>query len=357
MKILNKYLKSKSKIKVNKVAEHKNLFFNTLKHQINFHRNNSIQYNNFINNINLNLKKLKSIENLPFLHVNNFKENNLYSVKKNTIYKILNSSGTTNQNLSKIYLDKINAKNQIIALKKILHSVLGENRLPMLIFEKSPDLIDKNKFGAKIAAILGFSIFGRKHTFVINSKNEINYNLLNNFLKNFSNKKFLIFGFTSSIYEYLIKKLNKKKVSGFFKKGILLHGGGWKKLEKIKINNIDFKKILQKKLKISRVINYYGIVEQTGSIFLECEKCNCFHNNVFNDIIIRNDKFNILKVNQRGIVQVLSILPTSYPGNSILLEDEGYLVNTKNKNCLNSGKSFRIIGRIPKAEVRGCSDI
>lgn len=357
MKILNKYLTSKSKIKINKVAEHKNLFLNTLKHQINFHKNNSTQYNNFINNIDLDLKKLKNIENLPFLHVNNFKENNLYSIKKNDIYKILNSSGTTNQNLSKIYLDKINAKNQIVALKKILHSVLGEDRLPMLIFEQNPNLIDKNKFGAKVAAILGFSIFGKNHTFAINSKNEIDYNSLNNFLKKFSNQKFLIFGFTSSIYEYLIKKLNKKKISIFFNKGILLHGGGWKKLEKVKINNFDFKKKLQKKLKISTVINYYGVVEQTGSIFLECEKCNCFHNNVFNDIIIRDDKLNISKINQRGIVQILSILPTSYPGNSILLEDEGYLIDVKNKNCPNSGKSFKIVGRIPKAEVRGCSDV
>ena len=220
MKILNKYLTNKSKIKINKVAEHKNLFLNTLKHQINFHKNNSTQYSNFINNINLDLKKLKNIENLPFLHVNNFKENNLYSVKKNDIYKVLNSSGTTNQNLSKIYLDKINAKNQIVALKKILHSVLGEDRLPMLIFEQNLNLIDKSKFGAKIAAILGFSIFGKNHTFAINSKNEIDYNSLNNFLKKFSNQKFLIFGFTSSIYEYLIKKLNKKKYLFFLKKEI-----------------------------------------------------------------------------------------------------------------------------------------
>ena len=57
------------------------------------------------------------------------------------------------------------------------------------------------------------------------------------------------------------------------------------------------------------------------------------------------------------MIQVLSILPSSYPGNSILLEDEGYMVNKKNNNCGNTGKSFRIKGRIPKAEIRGCSDV
>ena len=57
------------------------------------------------------------------------------------------------------------------------------------------------------------------------------------------------------------------------------------------------------------------------------------------------------------MIQVLSILPSSYPGNSILLEDEGYLINKTNKNCKNTGKSFKIVGRIPKAEIRGCSDV
>ena len=39
------------------------------------------------------------------------------------------------------------------------------------------------------------------------------------------------------------------------------------KLEKIKIDNSEFKNRLKKKLKIKNIINYYGFVEQTGSIF------------------------------------------------------------------------------------------
>ena len=36
-------------------------------------------------------------------------------------------------------------------------------------------------------------------------------------------------------------------------------------------------KIFLKAINLSRVINYYGLIEQTGSIFLECEKCGFFH--------------------------------------------------------------------------------
>ena len=52
----------------------------------------------------------------------------------------------------------------------------------------------------------------------------------------------------------------------------MLHGGGWKKLENKKISNEVFKKKILKKLNLKNVFNYYGLVEQTGSIFIEC-KC------------------------------------------------------------------------------------
>ena len=138
----------------------------------------------------------------------------------------------------------------------------------------------------------------------------------------------------------------------------MIHGGGWKKIEKYKINNEIFKRKIIDKLNVSKIINYYGLVEQTGSIFIECDKCNCFHTNIFNDVIIRDKNLNpITEDNKIGMIQVLSILPSSYPGNSILLEDEGYLINKTNKDCKNTGKSFKIVGRIPKAEIRGCSDV
>ena len=75
----------------------------------------------------------------------------------------------------------------------------------MLIFEKNPNFINRQKFGAKIAAIIGFSIFGKDYTYAINSQNEIDYKAINNF-KKINNKKFFIFGFTSSIYEHLVNK-------------------------------------------------------------------------------------------------------------------------------------------------------
>ena len=100
--------------------------------------------------------------------------------------------------------------------------------------------------------------------------------------------KFFIFGFTSFIYEYLFNKLSMRLLKHNFKNGILLHGGGWKKMEKIKVSNRIFKQKLFNKLKLKNIHNYYGLVEQTGSIFLDCKKCGCFVTSIYSDIIIRD---------------------------------------------------------------------
>ena len=44
-------------------------------------------------------------------------------------------------------------------------------------------------------------------------------------------------------------------------------------MKKIKVSNEIFEKKIKKNLKINHVINYYGLIEQTGSIFFECSKC------------------------------------------------------------------------------------
>ena len=59
---------------------------------------------------------------------------------------------------------------------------------------------------------------------------------------------------------------------------------------------------------------------------------------------------------EKGIVQVISVLPKSYPGQSLLTEDEGILLGEDNCKCGRKGKYFKILGRIKSAELRGCSD-
>ena len=332
-------------------------FLNILNKLTIHHYKKSENYRKILKKFSYNPYKKKSLDQIPFLPVRIFKEFDLISVRKKQIIKTLISSGTTNNGRSKIYLDKENAVNQIKALQKIIHSLLGKKeRIPMLIIDQDLKNINRTKFSARVAAINGFSMFGKDHTFALDSEGNIDYQLINNFLKKNKGKKFLIFGFTSQIFKYLIEKLSKKLLTSDLSNSILLHGGGWKKLEKIKISNNIFKKKLKKKFNIKNVFNYYGLVEQTGSIFMEC-RCGYFIASNYSDILVRDINFNVLKYGQKGFLQLFSLLPTSYPGHSLLTEDIGELVDNKKCKCSLNGKRFLVHGRFPKAEIRGCSNI
>ena len=167
----------------------------------------------------------------------------------------------------------------------------------------------------------------------------------------------MIFGFTSDLYEVFFEKIQNENLNIDLKNGILLHGGGWKKMEKIKINNNKLKKILFKKLKLKEIYNYYGLVEQTGSIFIECKYCHCFVTSNFSEILIRDINFNVLKSGKKGFVQLFSLLPRSYPGHSIITEDIGEIIDNKLCRCSLKGTRFIIHGRAEHSEIRGCSDV
>jgi len=341
---------------VNKKEKNK-IYINHLKLLSLHHYNHCKKYKKIIKNLKFKIKNKNKLEDYPMLPVRIFKKFDLKSVSEDKIVKKLVSSGTSGQELSKIYLDKKNANSQIRVLGKIMSTVLGNKRLPMLIIDQDPKILDRSVFSARLAAIYGFSIFGKNHCYLLDKKNKINYFDLNNFLEKYSKDNFLIFGFTSLVYENLIQNLSANSLKANFNNGILIHGGGWKKMEQLKINNNIFKKKLIEKIKLDRIYNYYGLVEQTGSVFIESRKCGYFHTSVFSDIFIRDKKLNVVENRKKGLIQLISLLPTSYPGHNILTEDIGEIVGEDDCKCGLKGKYFLVHGRAKEAEIRGCSDI
>ena len=338
--------------------DRKTFLFKKILNKLTFHHyQNSKEYKKLLDFFGYNQKKIRNIDEIPFLPARLFKEIELKSISRKKIFKILLSSGTTGSKPSKIHLDKENAHNQVRILQKIMATVLGNKRLPMLIIDQNPKMLSRSILNARLTAIYGFSLFGKNHTYLLNEQGKINYNLLNNFLENYGNEKFFVFGFTSIVFENLIQKLSTKLLKFNFKNGILLHGGGWKKMEKIKISNKLFRKKLLNKIRLENIYNYYGLVEQTGSIFIESKKCGYFVTSVFSDILIRDNNFSILKDGNKGLIHLFSLLPTSYPGHSILTEDIGEIVNINNCKCGLREKHFLVHGRAKESEVRGCSDI
>ena len=148
-------------------VEKKNSFFlKKIKELTKHHYTNSKEYKKILNFTNKK-NNLNNLEDIPFLPIHLFKEYELMSIPKDKVFKILNSSGTSGIKKSKIFLDSSNAHNQQLALSKILKTIIGSKRLPMLIIDKNPKNIFKSELSAKLAAINGFSIFGREHLYLL----------------------------------------------------------------------------------------------------------------------------------------------------------------------------------------------
>jgi phenylacetate-coenzyme A ligase PaaK-like adenylate-forming protein len=138
---------------------------------------------------------------------------------------------------------------------------------------------------------------------------------------------------------------------------VLIHSGGWKKMEDTQVDNEVFRASLARRFNLTRIYNFYGFVEQIGSIFLEGEPGLLYPPN-FTDVIIRDpETWEPLLPGEPGVIQVVSLLPRSYPGHSVLTEDVGVLEVDEARPNGRRGPAIRVLGRVPRSELRGCSDV
>lgn len=323
------------------------------------HVNNCKEYASMLDSVSFDIDKADSYEELPFLPVRLFKELDLKSVSDDEIVKTMTSSGTTGQRVSKIYLDRSTSSNQQKAMVKIVSHFTGSSRMPMIIIDSPSVLKDRKKFSARGAGILGFSIFGSKKIYALDEDMKLDVKVLRIFLDQNKDQKIFLFGFTFMIWQHFYKELERLKEEGItfdLSKGIMIHGGGWKKLQNEAVNPEEFHNRLKAVCGLDSIHDYYGMVEQTGCIYMQCE-CGHLHASIFSDVIARRPKdFSVCDYGEPGILQVLSSIPESYPGHSLLTEDEGVILGEDDCPCGRKGKYFRINGRIAKAEIRGCSD-
>lgn len=321
------------------------------------HYHHCIDYRKMMDGMGFSPFTTYNYQDIPFLPVRLFKMLDLKSVEKEEVVKTMTSSGTSDYAVSKIFLDRETAANQTKVLTKIVTSFLGKQRVPMLIIDSESVVKDRRLLSARGAGILGFSIFGTKHVYALNEQMELNLDLIQEFLEQHQGERIFMFGFTFMVWQHFYRELISKNIKLDLSNAFLIHGGGWKKLMAESVSPSVFKQKLNDVCGLMFVRDYYGMVEQTGSIYMECEEGH-LHAPIFSDVIIRRAiDFSYASIGEKGIIQVVSVLPGSYPGHSLLTEDEGILLGEDNCSCGRKGKYFKVMGRLQNAEIRGCSDV
>lgn len=291
-----------------------------------------------------------AVEDLPWLPVGLFKHHVLKSVPDEDVFRVLTSSGTTGSQPSRIYLDRETAAAQSRALAAALRPVLGARRLPMLLVDSASVA---RSGSARGAGVVGMSGFGRDHTYLLDEEGRPDLGTLRRFLAAHGGEPFLIFGFTFLVWAYLYEPAAEAGLD--LRNGILIHSGGWKRLRDRAVDNATFRRRFAEDTALTRIHNYYGMVEQLGSVFVEGPSGDGLYCPANAGVIVRDPvTWAPQPVGSQGVVEVVSTVPRSYPGHVLLTEDLGVVDGVDDGDW--PGPRFRVLGRLPAAEARGCSD-
>jgi Acyl-protein synthetase, LuxE len=298
------------------------------------------------------------IEDLPFLHVGVFKRQLWKTAAEGiTHQRTLRSSSTSQATASMIALDDRSSALQAQSSAAILKELVGESLRPLLILDTTLSLRQRGQASARITAAMSLRFLASEiHFLMDNAEDAINWDRLIPVLAR--HKRLLVYGFTwmlwrawatATVPDQVRQSLASTEVH-------FVHSGGWKKLEAARVDRKQFAAALLATVgPASKVTDYYGLVEQVGVIFPLCE-AGFYHVPRWAGVLVR-DPWTLESLADRpGLLQFMNILSWGAPYHSVLTEDLGRLV-PGDCACKRCGQRFELIGRVPKAEIRGCANV
>jgi hypothetical protein len=225
-----------------KQADKEPLLLEGLNELTRYHYEKSPEYKRIVDAAWGGLKTYASIAEVPYLPVSLFKEMELKSTALPAM--VMRSSGTTGQRTSRIIIDNETARRQSEALVASFRPILGSRRVPFLAID-TKDVIKPTDLTARGGGVLGMMKFGAKTAFALDGQLEMDRELVANFVRANGSEPFLIFGFTFLVWDKLYRSFADGEVD--LSNAILIHSGGWKKLEAQKVSNAEFRAALKRR--------------------------------------------------------------------------------------------------------------
>lgn len=340
-------------------------FMSALQEECVWHYEHNTMYRRFCNRKGFDPHLPFSIMDIPPVSVSVFKElgPKLASVPQEHLALTLQSSATSGIP-STVVVDKETAKRQARAMIKVVGEFIGHERKPFLVMDIDPRSSSRKLMGARFAAVTGYLRFANKTGFFLKAdENNVSYFDVAGMMDYVNgldpNQPVVVFGFTYILYQNVIQSIEKAGVNIQLPKGSkIIHIGGWKQLESQKISKALFNERLSKCFGIgsAQVIDIYGFTEQMGLNYPDCE-CGWKHTSTYARVIVRDPiTHEVLPPGEVGLLEFVTPIPHSYPGNALLTDDLG-LIDAGTCVAGRSGTRFKVVGRMKKAEIRGCGDI
>jgi hypothetical protein len=319
-------------------------------------------YGRFLERLGGTPEGWKTAADVPPLPVSMFKSFMLSAVPPEKVVRQLRSSSTTGQEPSRIAIDKTTAFRQGRALVSILKQHIGGQRRPFLVLDAPESVATGDSLSARGAAVRGVGNFASQTVFGMRLLScgdlEPDGEGLHAFFAEHGDDPVLLFGFTFIVWTRFVLEAERRGWQFRAPQAVLLHSGGWKKLQAQAVSKEEFSRRTAAVLGCDgrKILDFYGMVEQAGTVFVDCEAGHK-HAPAFADVIIcRPYTLAPVDVGEAGIIEVVSVLPTSYPGQALITDDQGVLTGVDDCPCGRKGSYFRFTHRIERVELRGCGD-
>ena len=335
-----------------------------LKNELAYACEQNPSFRNYVNHWPVNFRAAHRLADLPFLPVGVFKLNlPLTLVDASAVKHTLASSATTGQVPSRVVLDASTARRMTKGVVTIIRDFIGQARRPYLVINTPEDMTAQAELGARAAAIQGLRSFATEVVCCLrrdqHGQSSVDVEQVLDWAARWRDTQVLVYGFTHAIWTQFVQPLERRGITLGIPHVHVLHSGGWKRLEAQAVSKDVFIRGVASVVGCSanRIIDFYGLVENVGVIYPDCEHGNK-HVPAFAEVIVR-DPLTLAPVEpgERGLAQMCSALPMSFPGFLLLTEDLAEIIGHDGCPCGRRGTHFRFAGRVPKAEVRGCGNV
>jgi hypothetical protein len=323
----------------------------------------SSRFSNYVRQWPVSPAAADKIADLPYLPVSVFKANPPLSlVPASEVKRTLTSSSTSGQLPSRVVLDAATSRRMTKGVIAIIRDFVGAARRPYLVIDTQENLGRQSELGARGAAIQALGSFATEivSCLLLDSQGELGLDLekLLACAAKWKEAEVLVYGFTYVIWTQLVGPLKRAGITLGLRNVHVLHSGGWKRLQQRAVTKDQFVRDVASVFGCAeaRVIDYYGMVENVGVVYPDCAR-GYKHVPAFAEVIIRDPLTLAPVAGQQGLVQVCSVLPTSFPGFLLLTDDMGEIIGHDGCGCGRRGTHFRFLRRVPKVEVRGCGNL
>lgn len=292
-------------------------------------------YRKFVDYLKINPEEIESLDKIPFLPIEMFKNHQILDKNVSTeLY--FQSSGTTQMNLSKHFIADENIYQE--SIYKSFEQFIGKPE-DFIFLGLLPSYLEKQN--SSLIYMVDFLM--KKSDKPENGYFLYNHEDLFKLLNELKDKKVILFGVSFALLDFLDFCNLNSQILQFSNNLIVIETGGMKG-RKEEMTKDELLKILQEGFKTDKIYSEYSMTEllsQAYSLGQNEYQCPSWMR-----ILIRNveDPFSYEKEGKTGAINIID-LANIHSCSFIATQDLGKIV----------GDKFQVLGRIDHSDIRGCS--